>query len=190
MIMDSMEGTHFFTNLFSLARDIFYQVKNFKRTLFRIDEIDTNSKTVIICSYGAHTIVKLKLDDVVHDDTIISNLPSIQASWIGYYYGKLFLSGSSQKKYNKEPSFSLHSKQNNYKIVSLDRKGSITYIDIKTRNIFTESPFTICKQESVISKFDSTKACYLGILAGIDAAKNKANFLNPQQQKFALKVIK
>ena len=154
---------------------------------FRIEEIDLNTSTVIVHRIGSHTIFKLPIADVMCDAEIISNIPSEQACWLGYYCGKM-CNKTLLEDYSH--TFSIRSIQGNYKISSQDRKGNIVYFNSKTQEIFTATPIEICENENVIKQFDPSQACYIGILAGKAVDKHGAQIFFPKSKKPHLTLVK
>jgi hypothetical protein len=68
-----------------------------------------------------------------------------------------------------------------YRIHSMNRDGIISYLDTTKNLSHDRHPATIAKDETLISQFDPSQACYLGILAGLNAdepAKN-VNYAKP-----------
>ena len=71
----------------------------------------------------------------------------------------------------KNMSFLLKNTRGRYKIVFQNRNGDIGYFDQKTKKEFVEHPLTVAQSELLISRFDPSQACYIGLLAGISLEK-------------------
>lgn len=153
----------------SLFKSVSAEIKSLKKLCFRVEEIDLNAKVVVMRCQGTCTIIKLSLAEAISDHVVISSLSSYEACWLGYYYAKSHRVFASERnkliEASNRKSFLLCFFRGRYKITSQDRNGNVTYIDVKTKKIFTDSPQNICKNEHIISQFDPTQACYIGILA-------------------------
>jgi hypothetical protein len=55
----------------------------------------------------------------------------------------------------------------------------ISYTDCINRNEFIEYPQSILNNPHIINYFDSTQACYIGILAGLSYEKMKTKRVRP-----------
>lgn len=162
-------------------------------TQFRLDEIDTKTGNTIIYCHGTRTIIKTTLLEILNDHRMVAALSSIQACWLGYYYGKLCGKMDMDKKQifaqQKCNGFLLYSTKGKFKITSLDRHNNVTYIDIKSRKEYTENLLTLAYHERLIAQFDPSQACYIGLMAGIIAEKND-NFGIRPKIKPILEIIK
>ena len=140
-----------------------------------IKEFDLKAKEVIIYCYGVRIItIRSSIAEIIGDSTIILNLPSYQSCWLGYYYGKLCAQSSYDAAFfhARGGRFLLRFTKGRFKIFSFDRENMLTYIDVKTNISYRESPLSIIAQDTfAINQFDSTQACYIGILAGLMVAK-------------------
>lgn len=139
-----------------------------------IKEFDLQKKEVVIYCYGVRIItIKSTIAEIVGDPNIVVNLPSFQSCWLGYYYGKLCAqsNGEAASFHAKGGSFLLRFTRGRFKIFSFDRENVLTYVDVKTKKSYKESPVVIAQNKFVISQFDASQACYIGILAGLMVAK-------------------
>ena len=149
-----------------------------------IEEIDTAKETVTINAKGTCSPIKLKFDEVIHDILVLSNLPPLQASWIGYYYGIKYGSSAMHSPSNlTNYKFCFDEFQSKFKLLFVDRFNNITYLNRKNGNNVTTSPIIILKDTSLIRNFSSLEACYIGILWGIYIhKKNHRNVSYPSYQ--------
>ncbi|OGT41295.1 MAG: hypothetical protein A3F13_09865 [Gammaproteobacteria bacterium RIFCSPHIGHO2_12_FULL_40_19] len=159
-----------------------------------LEEIDISKKVVVVRSRGARAVLKLSIAEAIADPSIIANLLPVQACWLGYYAGLLYDPAEiqKQKQYlkNAEGVFSLKCAAGQYRVVSQDRKGEITYMKSNDTDVITEYPINIVQDEVTISKFDASQACYIGILAGIYVTKYGNNAQTIQKKPPILHVIK
>ncbi|PIQ42386.1 MAG: hypothetical protein COV52_05175 [Gammaproteobacteria bacterium CG11_big_fil_rev_8_21_14_0_20_46_22] len=81
------------------------------------------------------------------------------------------MEGGEALKRAKKMNFLLSDKSGRYKIVFQNRNGEIGYFDQKSRQEFVEHPLTLVKNDYIISEFDSSQACFIGILAGVSIEK-------------------
>jgi len=65
----------------------------------------------------------------------------------------------------------LSNKTGQYCIAFQDRSGEVGYFDQKTRKEFLQQPLEMVKNTYLISQFDPSQACYIGLLAGISMEK-------------------
>ncbi len=138
-----------------------------------IKEFNLQSREVLIHCYGVRIIIiKSSISKVITDPNIVVNLSSNQASWLGYYYGKLYTSSQNDEllvKF-KNGGFFLRISCGRYKMVAYNNK-ILTYTDIKTNKIYKGSPISIFQNNYLISQFDPSQACYIGMLVGLIVAK-------------------
>lgn len=143
-------------------------------TSCEIKEFDLNSNEVIINCYGVRIItIKAPISQIVGDVTIILNLPSDQSCWLGYYFGRFYAQSwnAAHDFHTRGGNFLLKFRKGRFKIFSLDRNNYLTYTDVKTNESFKESPLEIAQNHLLINQFDSSQACYIGILAGLMTIK-------------------
>jgi hypothetical protein len=130
---------------------------------------------IILHCRGVKSPIKLKFNEIVHDVTILANLSPQHASWIGFYYGKdyhaLLRANNSDHNTSHNFNFVFRESDKRYRIVFQDRQGNIVFLDVMTNEMITKSPIAILSIESLISKFDSIEACYIGILWGMSHSK-------------------
>lgn len=140
----------------------------------RIEEIDTKKQTVSVIYRGSKTIVKMSFDEAIGDEELIKQLSPQQACYLGGYFGRAFrasINGGKPLKQRKNTSFSLSDKQGRYVILFLNRNGDIGYYDKKTGQEIEEHPIKIANNKMIISRFDPSQACYIGIQAGLSMEK-------------------
>ena len=149
-------------------------ISQYEIATYIIEEINMKSHLVVIRCIGSRTIVKLTLESLVTDRTIINGLSAQQACMVGGYYGRLLrasLEGREAFKKVKNMTFLLNNKGKRYIIAFQNRNGNIGYYDKKTRQEFVEHPLSMVNHDYIIAGFDPSEACYIGILAGINIEK-------------------
>lgn len=177
--------------LFRYRDDVFY----------RIIEIDTSAQEVTFHIKNKAASLKCKFSEAINEAEIIQGLDSLDACWLGGYFGRALrasLEGRELLKRAKRMSFLLVHKKGRYKIIYQNRSGEIGYIDQNTRKEFVEYPLTVANNDYIISAFDSNQACYIGILAGISMEKaishdektGKHNLEDMLQKRPKLRLIK
>ena len=144
-----------FFDIFKLKiKKIIFSLKEIKsvirlsaKDLYRIEEININKKKAIIYCLRTRTILKLSLIDVICDQKIICNLFSAHAAMIGYYLGKTYKQSINFFE-NGANSFLLKFENSQYKILSQNRDRSITFINIKTKCVITNTPINIYQNQN------------------------------------------
>jgi hypothetical protein len=93
---------------------------------------------------------------------------------LGYFYGRCYrfsqANTSNTKRLSPSPLL-LKKNSGRYKILYHHRDGSISYTDCRDQREFTEYPQSILNNSHIINNFDSTQACYIGMLAGLSYEK-------------------
>jgi len=158
-------------------RFIKYKLTN--ETIFcHIEEIDLTKRTIVIHCKGINAQIKFTLDEIISDPVILTNLSPTQASLIGYYYGKYYT--ELIKDNNRYiMNFSIDESPNKFNIIMLNRNGNLIYSNHEN-NTHTISPINAMRCINIITQFDSTQACYIGILAGINAHKKAIKAHHPR----------
>lgn len=140
----------------------------------RLVEVNTSLQEVVVHVRNRSVFLKCKLGEAVSDLSIIDQLDPAEACWLGGYFGRALrssLEGRDAIKKAKSMSFLLSNKRGRYMIIFQNRNDEIGYIDKKTQREFVEHPLTVANNEHIISGFDPSQACYIGILAGISMEK-------------------
>lgn len=175
------------SKLFSAVTNICLNLKQLNGAYIRIEEINVATNEVILHSPGIRAILKLTIPDAISDFSILCRLMPMQACWLGYYSS---LTLAQCDRILEKPSGPLLKFKRGYlKILSLDRKGMISYLDTRSNTVHLESPMMIAQNQAIINSFDSSQACYIGILAGINKFENKHNAAS-LPQKTILRLIK
>lgn len=162
--------------VFSLVSESFNCAFLFKRFPYQIEEIDFYKRRVVIRCRGLRTIVKTSFEEAVYNADLIAGLSPIQACALGGYFGRAFRDqhGDDHKTSHKKASnmsFLLKNNTGKYCISFQDRSGEVGYFDRHTRKEFLQQPLEIVKDSYLISQFDPSQACYLGLLAGLSIEK-------------------
>ena len=137
----------------------------------RIEEINIPKRSFTIYFQGTRTTINLTLEEVIARSHIIQGLPPKEACILGICYGRLLKQKIIKSAENIE--FLLKNERGKYKIIYQDhRSEKLCYVDQKTKKEFQEHPIILAKANPIIADFDSSQACYIGILAGISFEKN------------------
>ena len=148
---------------------------------YRIVGVNISTQEMSFRIKGKAVLLKCKFSEAVADADIISGLLPTDACWLGGYYGRVLIAtieGRDKIKKIKSLGFLLENPTAQYQVVFLNRSGSLVYLDKKTGQEFTELPLSLVSKPNIISKFDSTQACYIGILAGVEMGKNGGKIKN------------
>ncbi|MDP1574321.1 MAG: hypothetical protein Q8L78_05270 [Coxiellaceae bacterium] len=175
-----------------------YRLSKFlQQTPCRLEEIDLKNNKVIIHCYVSRTEMNLSTKDAISEAKLINSLPSLQACWLGYYYGKSLREGKmSNKKFSKHENkhLLLRSSKKRYSIVGLEHRNfMIAYIDLKTRIEHTKPAIELAQDNYFLENIGPSQACYIGIWSGIAVAKHGSGILhNEEPQRIApyLRVVK
>jgi len=151
--------------LFKYALRHNYQVK------YCIEEIDTEAQEIMVRCRGTDTIIKLNYESAISDPMMLNGMSSEQACLLGGYYGRVMRMEGNHKQRANKMKFLLHKNAGCYRIIYQDRTGKIAYLDTINQKEYVEYPLTIVSTRHIISKFDPSQACYLGILAGLSIEK-------------------
>jgi hypothetical protein len=151
--------------------------------IYKIIDIDPETLDVVIKCINTTTKLKDKIPQIIKDIDILAGLASMDACWLGYYYGQIIQKKSvlEAKKLTADVNFLMRNNRGKYRIHSLNRDGRISYLNTILNVSEEEHPITIAKNESMINQFDPSQACYIGILSGLDADRptRKADFIKP-----------
>jgi len=181
-------------NIWLAVKNAYQDIKTLDISAIRLEEIDISKKIVVVRSRGARAVLKLSIAEAIADPSIVANLLSAQACWLGYYAGLIYdpseIHRQKQLLKSADSAFSLKCNKGQYKIVSQDRKGEITYINITTHVVKSNHPIDIAQDNAIISNFDTSQACYIGILAGIYAEKYGANISVRGNKRPLLRLVK
>lgn len=156
----------------------------------RIVEIDTDAQEVLFQIKNSSTLMRYKFSEAISDLTIVNRLLPSEACWLGGYYGRALrasLEGREALKKVKSMNFLLSSRKGRYTIAFQNRNGEVGYFDKKTRQEIVEHPLTIASHQHIISEFDPSQACYIGILAGLEMEKALASGKNRDQVEALIK---
>lgn len=143
-----------------------------------LEEVNMARQEAVVRCSGTRTMMKFKLEILVGDMTIIQGLSSAHACLLGGCYGRILraaMEGREVLKRVKKMDFLLSNRKGRYQIIFQNRNGDIGYLDKKTRQEFVEHPITIVNNKHIISGFDPSEACYMGILAGSSLEKALAS---------------
>lgn len=189
-----MNSRHYVRKLIFAIAKTYREIKAYFESPLRLEEIDTDARMVVLRSRGARAILKISIAEAVTDPLVLSNLLPMQACWLGYYAGQLYGDLGVVKKNifsgSRAAEFKLHFKKGRYKITSQNRRGDIEYIDTHKNVIYRDLPLRIARNNAVISHFDPSQACYIGVLAGMEMHKaGKRENIN-KKSKAELRIVK
>jgi len=139
-----------------------------------LEEVNMARQEAVVRCSGTRTIMKFTLEALVGDMIIIQGMSPAHACLLGGCYGRILraaMEGREVIKRVKKLDFLLSNRTGRYRIVFQNRRGEVGYIDKKSRQEFVEHPLTIVNNKHIISEFDSSEACYIGILAGSTVEK-------------------
>lgn len=163
------------TGLVRTLKNLYQLIKGDSRFSYRLEEIDAGSNKVIVCCRGLRTIIKTSLEEAICNSALISGLSPMESCILGGYFGRaLKNSQHSSREISKKAgglSFLLSNKKGQYCMAFQNRSGEVGYFDQKTKKEFLAHPLEIARNPSLISKFDSSQACYIGVLAGLNFEK-------------------
>jgi len=170
-----------------------------KNIIYRIVEIDTQHHIFSLQIKGRNLLIKKDFFNTISTENLVQNMSALDASSVGFYCGRLFCASKSTEKNSFSFPFILTHQNGRYELISQDlRTQEITYIDKVNSVQFKELPTAVIQSDYIISKFDPTQACYIGMLAGRliekTATKDKTPSLGMVEQlwrkKPKLRVIK
>lgn len=139
-----------------------------KGFLYRVEEIDASlDKVRIFCRWGKGSTITTSIQDIGSDNYIVSHLPPLHASWIGYYYGKKWLKSEVKKKsLTNSVNVNVMNFCSNVKILCKDRSGCILYKNLKTGQMNKEHPHCIASSNK-IELFNAKQAYFIGFSAAL-----------------------
>lgn len=193
--MNRIKSVYFFKirNFFKLLIKYIHNLIDGKKPLCHIEEIDIPKKTAIISCRGIFkTHVKLEFNEIISDSDILSNLSSIHAAWIGYYYG---ISGNEFKnkhcyQQSIEEDTSLEENIAECSVLSLNRRGYILYLDKASGIAHSSLPIKMLENKKLLKKFSPNQACYIGVFGGVSILKNKKRGIYYGGNKPNLRIVK
>jgi len=173
------------TTLFLKVKELFRDsLFSSSEPYYRIVEINTNTQEIVFRVKNKAVLLKYRFSEAIADQAIINGLSSTDACWLGGYYGRALRAsreGRSALKKVKSMTFLLSSKNGRYTVAFQNRNGEIGYYDKKLRHEIIEHPLTIAANPAIVSEFDPSQACYIGMLAGAELEKALASGKNRDQ---------
>ncbi len=158
-------------NFLNKIRKYFYRNKN----TCRLIEIDLSQQEVKFQIKMKLPILKCSVSQAINELNLISHISPIEACYLGGHYGRIlnasWYDNTIKKNANKTMSFLLENNAGRYQILYKDRAGKIGFYDRKLQQEFIEYPLSIVSNENLVSLFNSSQACYIGILAGLQLEK-------------------
>jgi hypothetical protein len=166
----------------------------------RLLEVDLTKQEVKFQIKMKLPILKCSISQAINELNLVAHVSAIEACYLGGHYGRIistgWYDGSIVKETNKTMSFLMENSAERCQILYKDRSGNIGYYDGKLQKEFVESPLSIANNEKLVSLFNSSHACYIGISAGLQLGKktqrhdtsDKPNCLT--ERKSHLKLVK
>ena len=176
--------------IYNLYRSIFYSTFFKKESIARIEGINHLKKEVTIHLRGVNAPICLSFEELLKDDNFIKGFSSLQASYIGYYYGLYYFDSNKTSRYPTIPfdCFNIIP-VDKYTIYIRDRQGNIVYLDQISGIQNKGSPIQIMLDKNLIIKFPPLQSCYIGILSGIDNARSKKQISIIDTNDVKLKIV-
>ncbi len=166
----------------------------------RLLEVNLSSQEVKFQIKMKLPILKCSISDAINDLNLISHISAIEACYLGGHYGRMINASwydePSTKKVNRTMTFLMKNSAGRYQILYIDRSGNIGFYDRKLQKEFIESPLSLANNQNLISLFNSSQACYIGILAGLHVGKAALKqdatdkFNGQAENKFHLRLVK
>lgn len=171
-INNAVKSKYFFKEIIKL-------LKNFSKPAFRVDKFDHENNMVSLYCRGARVVIKKRIHEVICNANLIHNMNPKQSSFLGYHYGLLIENVKNEVSYmldkKNKTTFFLGLKKGSNKIISITRDGRINYKSKHSDEICTKHPLDLYRDDSTISYFEPSQACYIGILAGLSQKKAPYN---------------
>ncbi len=180
--------------IFLYKRIRYYILSMLKRKKYacEIKSFNLDNRNVSIACYGIRIItIRSSISEIITDPNIIANLPSYQASLLGYYYGKLYSPTSISTNPNKykKAGFILRPGLKQNRIISINNKYVLIYSDDKG-GTFKTHPMRIIQSKNIINQFEPSQACYIGILAGLQINSQGEANIQSLNSKPTLAIVK
>lgn len=161
------------------------------RDTCRLLKIDLSKQEVKFQIKMKIPILTCSITQAINELNLVDHISAVEACYLGGYYGKMlnasWYNDNFVKTANKTMSFLIKNNTGRCQILYRDRSGNICFIDKKIKKEFTTSPFTIVNDIKLISLFNSSQACYIGILAGIQLGKNCSKHHNNTVENYSNK---
>ena len=173
--------------LINLYRNIKNKVILFSSNLispnYRLEEIDLTNERVVLYCCGSKAFLKITIEEIILNATIIDDIHSVQACWLGYYHGKSLREG--KRKQPLSPGhFLLRPSLKKYNIVGLDHRDlKIIYLDNKFRVRHSKLVTSLAQDNDFLENISPSQACYIGIWAGIAVGKHGTVILKNDHQE-------
>ncbi len=184
-----------------VIKDLFHSVKKYFENevgTCRLLEINVSKQEVKFQIKVKLPILKCSIEQAINELDLVDRLSPIEACYLGGHYGRAISENRSNGKgdgnINKDISFFLKKSVGRCQILHQKRSGAIGYYDKKLKKEFLNFPLIIVNDDNLISRFNSSQACYIGILAGIELGKkgleNGLIKKNPSKEKVHLRIVK
>lgn len=153
---------------------IFNYIRNYisgGRDTCRLLEIDLSKQEVKFQVKMKLPVLKCSIGEAINELNLVTHISAIEACYLGGHYGRMisarWVDSSISRKENKKITLLMTNNEGRYQILYKDRSGNIGYYDKKLQKEFIESPLMIVNNEKLVSSFNSSQACFIGISAGL-----------------------
>lgn len=159
-------------------QNLIIKLNNFSKPKFRLDKIVTETKKANIYCRGSRVTIEQDIAEIVLNPKIIQNMEPIHSSYIGYYYGLLYDVTNKEISFTqntkKEKQFYLNYLHDKYVLLSIHRDGKVSYSKNESiaDDTLIKKPIEIYRNHLLLSQFESSHACYIGLLVGMDQRKS------------------
>ncbi|MHB1948958.1 MAG: hypothetical protein ACYCQI_12700 [Gammaproteobacteria bacterium] len=171
-----------YNKIYGAVKYVRYRLAEERRIKYRIVELNLKKQEVVLNVKRRSLILRYNYAEVIKEIWLIEALSIEDAALLGYFYGRCYRISQADKKQTKKISPSpllLKNNSGRYKILYHYRDGNIAYTDSRNQQQFLENPQAIMRNSHVINHFDSTQACYIGMLAGLSYEKMQTKNVRP-----------
>ncbi len=162
---------------------------NIRNDLIKLIDITDNKDCWFQCVHSYSVFYKTPIQ-IIKSQFIIKRLMPLDASMVGLVCGEVY------KKYFKkieilQNTFNryLNSDESFYKLLIINRDGSIEYETATLERHFEKNSLELIKKKEYIKNFSPFDAYYIGFLAGLELYKIKNNLNSNKNKKPILRLI-
>jgi hypothetical protein len=154
----------------------------------RIDDIDIYNQTLKVYCRGTDSPLHLRFSELFEDLSVITNLTPSHAALCGFYYASIADQDKSPRN-NTNVNFyaPAQPKSSRFRLLAIDRKKNLFFIDEKTKTTLSLSPIKLFLNKSYLNNFPPLQAYHIGVFAAL--CSNKLNTNNKKHEPVNLKII-